>query len=184
MTPEEAKTLAKARLSKERFYHTACVAKAAEQLAGRHGVDVQKALVAAWLHDILKEADPRDLLQRIKGSDIMNASQIMRIPSVWHAYAGGLYVGRELGLEDDIANAVMMHTTGRAGMTALEKVILLADYTSADRTFKGVDEVRELANISLDKACAAAIRNGIIHVCKAGKPIDIHSVYAYNDLIK
>lgn len=183
MTPEEAKTLAMARLSAERFYHTACVASAAGALAERHGADVREALVAAWLHDILKEERPEDLLQRIKRSDIINASQIARMPSVWHAYAGGLYVGRELCLSGDIANAVMYHTTGRAGMSKLEKVILLADYTSADREFSGVEEVRELAQTSLDEACAVALRNGIIHLCKKRKLIDLNSVLAFNELI-
>ena len=44
------------------------------------------------------------------------------------------------------------HTSGRPGMTLLEKIIYLADYIEPGRHFPGVDEVREMAKGTLDKA--------------------------------
>ncbi|MCL1887928.1 MAG: HD domain-containing protein, partial [Kiritimatiellaeota bacterium] len=94
-------------------------------MAERYGVDVERAKIAGYLHDILKEHDKEDLLQRLKASDIIEFARIEQSPAIWHAYAGGLYVRDELGLDDDIANAVMYHTAGRKGMSALEKVIFI-----------------------------------------------------------
>ena len=71
MTVKEAKKLVKARLSEERFYHTKCVAKAAKKLAPEFGADVDKAVLAAWLHDILKEDPKPDLLKRVQASAII-----------------------------------------------------------------------------------------------------------------
>jgi len=183
MDIDKARELAKSALSRSRFYHTECVAKAARQLALTHGIDEQKAVVAAYLHDILKERDKGDLLQSLIASDIMNFENIEKIPATWHAYAGGLYVRDELGMDDDIVHAVMYHTAGRAGMSGLEKVIFVADYISEDREFFGVPEVRELAQTSLDKACVAALRNSIVHICKKFKHIDTNSVHAFNELV-
>lgn len=182
--PGEAKRLARQMLSDERYHHTACVADAATKLARRYGADVENAQTAAWLHDILKEHDRADLLQWIKRSDIMDTTQIERVPPLWHAYAGALFVKEELGLSEDIANAVASHTAGRAGMSLLEKVVFLADYVSEDRGYSGVNAVRLRAEDSLDGACLMALRNSIVHLCKMGKPIDVNSVLAFNDFIE
>ncbi len=183
MTPQQARELAKTSLSEARFYHTECVAKAAEELAERYHVDVDNALIAAYLHDILKEHDRADLLQRMQGSAIILSTQMIDSPAIWHAYAGGCYVKEELGLSDDIANAVMYHTAGRADMSLLEKIIFVADFISEDRAFSGVSEVRALAQASLDEACIVALHNSIIHICKQYKPIDPHTVEAFNALL-
>jgi nicotinate-nucleotide adenylyltransferase len=139
--------------------------------------------VAALLHDVLKETDSGELWKRIKGSAIIDVAGIEHSPATWHAYAGGVYLLDELGLEEDIALAVMYHTAGRAGMSLLEKVVFVADYISPDRDFRGVAEVREAAETSLDEACVLALRNGIAHICRMRKHIDINSVLAFNDLI-
>lgn len=181
---ESARQLAEQTLSPRRYHHTACVVKAADELARRYGADPLRAQLAAWMHDILKERDAADLLQRLQGSDIIDFTHIADLPSLWHAYAGGLYAKQELGLDDEIANAVMYHTAGRAGMSTLEKVVFLADYISEDRDFRGADEVRRIAETSLDDACLTALRNGIVHICKMGKSLDVNSVYAFNDFVQ
>lgn len=179
-----AQQLAKQMLSAERYHHTSGVVDAADMLARRFGADAGRARLAAWLHDILKEQDRADLLQWLQRSDIMNLTQIKQVPPLWHAYAGGLFAKKELGLDDDIANAITYHTAGRVGMSLLEKIIFLADYISADRDFPGVGPVREQAEISLDGACLMALRNSIVHLCKMGRIIDVNSILAFNDLIE
>jgi len=182
MTPEKAKDLAREALSDKRFYHTECVAAMAKELAERYGCDTEDALVAGFLHDLLKEREKADLLQMIKASAIIEAEEIERCPALYHAFAGGIYARDVLGVKPAIADAISYHTTGRAGMTKLEKITYLADYISADRCFPGVEEVREKAEKSLDLALFAAMRNQLIHLAGSGKYIDVNSVAAYNDL--
>ena len=74
-------------------------------------------------------------------------------PKLWHAISGCAYIKTELGITDgEILDAVRYHTTGRAGMTLLEKVIFVADFTSADRDYEGVDRIRRIADRNLDEA--------------------------------
>ena len=59
-----------------------------------------------------------------------------------------------MGIDDpEILSAIRCHTTGRAGMTLLDKVIFIADFTSAERDYDGVDKMRRAADKSLDEAC-------------------------------
>ncbi len=184
MTVIEAKELAKQKLSQERFYHTECVAKAAEQLSLKVGYDKDMAIVAAYLHDILKEIPKNDLLQILSVGDIIAKNDLEASSPVWHAFAGGEYVVESLSLSSDIGDAVRYHTTARSNMTTLEKIVYLADYISEDRDFGGVVEVREAAEHSIDKAILLSLRNQICHLAKLGKHINKHSVEAFNYFLK
>ncbi|MEG0832810.1 MAG: bis(5'-nucleosyl)-tetraphosphatase (symmetrical) YqeK [Oscillospiraceae bacterium] len=184
MTKEEAKNLARLKLSDERFYHTECVAQAACKLAQMYGGDSERAMTAAYLHDILKETPLDDLLKIIKSSDIISYKAVEDSTSLWHAYAGGIWVKTELLLDDEIADAVMYHTSGRANMTLLGKIVFLADYISEDRDFRGTDEVRAIAKSSINDACKTALRNQLIHLIKQGRTIDLNSVAAFNYFLK
>ncbi|MEG0912356.1 MAG: bis(5'-nucleosyl)-tetraphosphatase (symmetrical) YqeK [Oscillospiraceae bacterium] len=184
MTCEQARELAKSMLSEERFYHTECVAGAAVRLAKKYGCDTARAERAALLHDILKERDKAALLQMLKSSDIIDYVQIEECPALYHSYAGGIYVKDELKLDMETADAVRYHTAGRENMTLLDKVVFLADYISEDRDFKGADEVREIAEDSLDEAVLVALRNGLIHLFKQYRYANVESVKAYNYLVK
>ena len=183
MTVESARGLAKDMLSDERFHHTECVAASAVKLARSHAEDIQKAGVAGYLHDIAKEFDKSDLLQMIERSDIIDVDEIRHCAPVWHAYGGGIYAKETLGVDDDISGAVMCHTTGRAGMTKLEKIIFLADYISEDRDFGDMDDIRILAYEKLDLAVLMVIERQITHLVKHERYIDINMIRAYNDFL-
>ncbi len=183
MTREEAKELAKDTLSRERYRHTLCVEKAAKRIAEEYGIDPEKAKIAALLHDICKEMPDEDLLQTLKGSDIIEAEQAEMYLPVLHAFAGAVVVRRDLGLDEDTANAVCYHTTGRAGMSLLERTVFLADCISEDRDYKNLDELRSLAKKSPDEACLLALRNSIIHVTKQLKPLNPLSCAAFNRFV-
>ncbi|NLC78889.1 MAG: hypothetical protein GX683_04095, partial [Ruminococcaceae bacterium] len=101
-------------------------------------------------------------------------------PKVYHAFAGGIYARETLGLDEDVSNAIIFHTTGRFGMTLLEKIVFMADYISEDRDFSGAAEVREIAKTSLDEACLCASRNLVIHLIKGYKFVNRYSLDAYN----
>ena len=168
MTEKEAKKLAKDRLSDTRFYHTKCVVRAAKKLAPGFGADAEKAVIAAWLHDLLKEDPKPDLLKRVQASAIIFGNKVEESPQLWHAFAGGDYVENELHEDPEIASAVRWHTTGRKGMTPLEKTVFLADYLSDDRHFDGVEQIRKLAKKSPEKALQTALKQTIDHLEKKG----------------
>jgi len=190
MEVSEARTLARTALSDERFCHTECVAAAAIELAERFGEDIKKAEVAALLHDIVKELPKADLLQMIKASDIIGLDNLEDCSSVWHAHAGAVYARDILGIGADIASAIRYHTTAKADMSLLEKIIFLADYTSADRDYENVDEVRNIlksreASIeALNEALLVALGMQIERLMGEKRQIHLDSIRAYNFLTK
>ncbi len=78
----------------------------------------------------------------------------------------GAEMSREIfGIEDeDILNAIAYHTTGRAGMSTLEKTVFLADAIEPARDYPCVHEIRTAAETDLDKACILSMARTIQHV--------------------
>ena len=180
MTVEKARAIACSTLSDGRFYHTECVAKCARALAYRTGADPDQTEIAAFLHDIMKEQSDAVLLKTMQGSAIMQDNYLSEYRPLWHAFAGASYVRNELGVSQEIADAVFYHTSGHAAMTPMEKSVFLADYISEDRVFEGAAEVRKIAETDIDLAVAAALKNMIRHLAEQGKVIQPMSLEAYN----
>lgn len=123
---DEAKRLAKKNLSPKRYEHTCNVRKLAVKLAKAHGADEKKAALAALLHDIAKEL-PRDrLLQIFTENAIIAGNAAQRPAPVWHGAAAAILAQTQYGVDDgEILSAIRCHTTGRPGMTKLDKILSL-----------------------------------------------------------
>jgi nicotinate-nucleotide adenylyltransferase len=103
---------------------------------------------------------------------------------LYHAMSGATFAERVLGVSDrDVLNAVRYHTTARAGMSILEKVLYLADFTSADRDYDDVDEMRRRVDISVESAMSYALTYTIKDLLKKKMPIHPDTVAAFNELM-
>lgn len=183
MTTEQVRALAKQMLSARRFHHVENMAKQAVQLAEKYGVDPEKAEMAAWLHDIVKEQSDEELLQLLRQDAIIAKSTQQRPRPIWHGPAAAVYAKHELGITDEeILSAVASHTTGNTDMSQLDKVIFLADAISEERDYPGVDSIRQLAQQSLNKAVIATLEQSIQFVQAKGKPLDKETVQALQAL--
>lgn len=145
MEREQALIKVKNQLTEHRYQHTLGVMETAIKLAELYGADVKKAELAAIFHDYAKFR-PKDEMRQIILTEGFPADLIDYNGELWHAPVGAFLVEKEAGVSDpDVLNAIRWHTSGRPGMTILEKVIYLADYIEPGRHFPGVDEVRALA---------------------------------------
>ncbi len=172
------------RLDDFRFKHSIEVAKQAVILAERFGENKEKAYVAGLLHDICKNLKSEEQLQFLSSSAIMLTDTEKLSPKVWHSISGAVYLRNNLNIEDsDIINAVRYHTTGRAGMSKLEKIIYLADLTSLDRNYADVEVLRKIVENSLDEGLVYALKFTISSLCNKEQPIHPDTLNAYNDLI-
>ncbi|MDL2294485.1 bis(5'-nucleosyl)-tetraphosphatase (symmetrical) YqeK [Ruminococcaceae bacterium OttesenSCG-928-D13] len=179
MTIEQAKHLAKKQMTPRRYRHTKNVASAARALAQRWGVDPDRAELAGWLHDIVKEYTSGELLQLLGQDDIMAGLTRQRPVPIWHGPCAAIYARHTLGVEDaDILDAIACHTTGRRGMTTMDKVIFLADAISAERSFDGVEAIRALGETDLDAAVLAAMENNVAYLEAKGKTLDTETMDA------
>ena len=170
------------RLTPARFRHSLAVAEEAERLAKKYGADPARARTAGILHDILKDAGEDAQLQIFQDFAILLDNVEQQAPKLWHARAGAVFIEKVLGVTDpDILAAVRYHTTARAGMSPLEKVLFIADFTSADRDYKDVDVMRRLADEGLSQAMLYALSYTIRDLVKKQAAIHPDTLAAYNE---
>ena len=84
--------------------------------------------------------------------DIMLDEFSQQNPKTLHALTGSLVAQRLFGENRAVVDAICSHTTGKAAMNTLEKIIYVADYMEPNRDFPGVENLRSLAYTNLDKA--------------------------------
>ncbi|MBQ2604631.1 MAG: nicotinate-nucleotide adenylyltransferase [Acutalibacteraceae bacterium] len=174
----------KARMGEKRYIHSVNVATEAKRLATKYGADVEKARLAGILHDIAKETPADEQLKIIQRAYIKLNDVESQSPKLWHAIAGAAFVRYFMGIEDeDVFNAIRYHTSGRANMSLLEKCIFIADFTGAERDYDGVDEMRALANQSLEDAMTYGLSFSISDLAKRRLAIDPNSLACYNEMV-
>ncbi|WP_059102687.1 bis(5'-nucleosyl)-tetraphosphatase (symmetrical) YqeK [Shouchella shacheensis] len=183
MNNEKALEVVRPHLTETRYRHTIGVYETSSALAKAYGADVQKAETAAILHDICKYHDITKMKQTVV-RDLREPHWAEYGVELLHAPCGAYYVETELGIGDkDILMAIRSHTTGRAGMSLLEKVVFVADYIEPTRTFLGVDKARELAKEDLDQACLFALEQTKDYLRKKGFPVHPQTEEAYQYLV-
>ena len=184
MTFEQYEQEVKRHLTQGRFYHSQCVAAEAEKLARRYGADPEKARLCGILHDVMKDTPPQEQLKILEKSGIILTVAQRRNRKLWHSLAGAAYLRDALGIADqEILGAVECHTSGKGGMSLLDKVLFVADYISADRDYPGVEELRVTAYRSLEEAMVEGIRFTVDELMGQELPVAAESIEAYNDAI-
>lgn len=183
MNRDQALAIVKEQLTEHRFLHTIGVMETAIKLAEKYGADEKKAELAAIFHDYAKFR-PKEEMKEIIKSNGMPVELLDYNSELWHAPVGAFLAEKEAGITDsEVLDAIRYHTSGRTGMTLLEKIIYLADYIEPGRHFPGVEEVRELAGSSLDKALIKSVQNTIMFLVKKGQPVFPATFNTYNDLL-
>ena len=171
-------------LGDKRYNHSLEVAKAAKKLAKKYGADVEKAEVAGILHDITKDTPLNEQLKIMKRFGIILDDVEVQTPNLWHQISGAAYIRNVLGITDpEIVEPVRWHTSGKAGMTKLEKVVFVADFISADRDYKGVEKMRILAKESLEIAMVEGLSFTISELALENKLICKDTLDAYNEAL-
>ena len=172
--------LLRGKLNPRRLFHSECVSECAGVLAERYGASVEKARLAGLLHDVMKNAPANEqlaLMPDITPLELLNTK-------VWHQIAGEAFL-RQNGIvtDEEILGAVRWHTTGKAGMTLLEKIIYVADFISSDRDYKDVEVVRRLAYISLEHAILYTSRYTVNKMVSQDLLLHPATVECYNDML-
>ena len=171
-------------LSEYRRVHSLNVAEEAVRFAKKYGGDEEKARVAGLLHDVTKETDFETQLQIMENGGIILTELEKRSPKLWHAISGACYVRDVIGIDDeDIFNAIRYHTTGRAGMSQLEKLVFLADFTSAERDYPDIDVIRAHSENSLEEGMLYGIKFTLNRLVGRDALISPDALEAYNDLL-
>ncbi|MBO5936933.1 MAG: nicotinate (nicotinamide) nucleotide adenylyltransferase [Clostridia bacterium] len=181
----EIRKLLKSKLDDYRYIHSSGVADSARDLAKIYGGNEEKAYFAGLLHDIAKNMPKDEQLRLIEKGGITLTDAEKNNPALWHAIAGECYLRCEMGITDpEILGSVRYHTTGKAGMSLMEKIIYIADYISAERNYPDVNVMRDLSlNHSLEKASLYSLIYTFNKQTKLQGIIHPDSVEYYNELL-
>ena len=158
-------------LKPKRVAHVLGCRDTAVELAKHWGADVTDAARAGILHDITKAIDgPLQLtLCEAYGKILSDFSR--RYPKTLHALTGSLVAKRIFGENEAVVSAIEHHTTGKADMNLLEKIIYVADYMEPNRDFPGVEKLRELAFSDIDAALKLGLEMTLEHLKRQGAEV-------------
>ena len=162
-------------LDPKRVSHVLGCRDTAVELAKRWGADENDAARAGILHDITKALDgPLQLtLCNAYGKILSDFSR--KYPKTLHALTGSLVAERIFGENKAVVSAICSHTTGKADMNLLEKIIYVADYMEPCRNFPGVEKLRELAYADMDAALKLGLNMTLEHLARQGSEVSPES---------
>ncbi|MDE5566010.1 MAG: bis(5'-nucleosyl)-tetraphosphatase (symmetrical) YqeK [Anaeroplasmataceae bacterium] len=181
------KKLVKKKLAEDetRYIHTLGVAKMAKHLALKYNVDVTKAEMAAYMHDYSKN-DPKEF--QISLLNKQDQLECEKHPVLYHSYAAAELYLKHVGVDKDIYNAIRNHVFGRLGMSKLEEIILISDYTEENRTYPNCIYCRELVlSGKLEEAIYESTKRTIEYIKERGlepHPLQEEVLNYYKELCK
>lgn len=161
-------------LDAKRYEHTLGVAYTAAALAMRYDASVLGAQLAGLLHDCAKCMSNEKRLSVCEKHNISINDIERKNPFLLHAKVGSFLAMHEYKVKDpDVINAILNHTTGRPGMSLLEKIVFLADYIEPGRKqAPRLQEIRKLAFKNLDQALVWVLKDTLIYLKESGQEID------------
>lgn len=167
---------------KKRFEHTLGVASTAQMLATIHGANPTDAYVAGLLHDCAKCLSNEKRLKICKKNHIEVSELELRNPFMLHAKVGRFLAEAKYDIKDeDILKAIESHTTGRPGMSLLEKIVFIADYIEPNRkTIPNLMELRKLSFQDIDQALIGILQNTLTYLKDTREEIDEKTQQTYD----
>ena len=154
------------------------VVEEAVKLAQRRGADPELARRAGILHDCTKYYELPEQLDICEEYGVRLDALEQKAVKLLHSKTGACIARGVFGQPDAVYDAIFWHTTGKADMTTLEKVLYIADYMEPNRDFDGVERLRHLAYTDLDKAMLLGVEMTIQEMQQRQVPIHTNTLQA------
>lgn len=172
---DQLETVVVGLLNPNRVAHVLGCRDTAAELAKYWGADVTDAARAGLLHDITKAIDGPLQLTLCDAYGTILSDFGYKYPKTLHALTGSLVADRIFGENEAVVSAICSHTTGKANMNLLEKIIYVADYMEPNRDFPGVEKLRELAFRDMDAALRLGLEMTLEHLKRQGNEVSPES---------
>lgn len=168
-------------LDEKRYEHTLGVAYTAAALAMRYNGSVYQAQLAGLLHDCAKCLSLEKMVSICKKNQLSVTELEKTKASLLHSKVGSFLAEQEYEVsEPEVLNAIMYHTTGRPGMSLLEKIIFVADYIEPGRTSApNLQEIRRLAFVNLEQAMIQILQDTLSYLNESDGEIDPMTARTY-----
>ena len=162
-----------------RYEHTVRVARCADVLAQRHGLDAGKARLAAMLHDLARLYPGSRLLSECELRSMPVSAFERENPVVLHARLGACLAQEAFGVHDAaVLSAIEKHTTGDAAMSPLDCVLYLADGLEPGRDYPERKALWEASLRDLAEGMRGVLQTSVAYLTRKGIPIAPQTVGA------
>lgn len=180
---ERAEDSLEQRLSPASVSHSKGVSETAAELARNAGADADHAALAGILHDWSREESDEELLAFAREHDLPLCEVDLAVPHLLHARVAARRVAESFpDAEPEVLSAIESHTLGAVPMSALAKIVYVADVIEPGRSFEGVESLRHaVRNVGVDEAFAIAMCRTVDHLVRARKPIHPTTVEVWNE---
>lgn len=162
----------------KRVAHVMGVEEEAVKLAKFWGADPELARHAGILHDCTKYLELAPQLHLCAKYGIELDALEQKAVKLLHSKTGACMARYVFGEPDEVYEAIFWHTTGKADMTLLDKILYMADYIEPNRDFEGVERLRRLAYTDLDQAMLLGMESTIREMEERGVPVHINTIQA------
>ncbi len=174
----------KQKLREKRFKHSLAVADCSKDLAKIHGENIEKAYIAGLFHDFAKELSNDESLKYLNEMKEVDEF-LLKTPNLAHGKIAAYILQKEYNLKDaEILSAISKHTFGDIDMTALDKIVYIADAIEPNRNYENCQKIRDLAYKDLDLSCIEYLKNNFVFLSQNNKKIHTKSVEMYNKMIE
>ena len=165
-------------LPEKRLRHTANVINCALNKAKELNLDAEKVRISATLHDCAKYIDHTKVKGFVLPKDVP-------VPVV-HSFLGAFIAEKYLGVDDqEILDAIRFHTSGKANMTLLGKLIFVADMVEEGRDYEGVEYLRELyEQEDFEKCFVECLKEEFLHLLNKKQRIYVETINAFEYYVK
>ncbi|MFD1419511.1 bis(5'-nucleosyl)-tetraphosphatase (symmetrical) YqeK [Lactiplantibacillus songbeiensis] len=169
-----------AQLTDSRYQHCLRVEQTSRELAQANGVDPELAAIAGLLHDYAKQRADETFINLIKTRGL-DPALLNYGNGVWHGVVGAELIKTELHIyNENILNAVRLHTVGAPYMPKLAQIVFMADFIEPNRDFPGVDEARQVTAKSLAAGVRYQIQHTLNYLVEKGQPVYPQTLATYN----
>jgi predicted HD superfamily hydrolase involved in NAD metabolism len=153
-------------------------------MADRLNVEKEKVYIAALLHDYAKDLKPEELLELADKNSLLTCHAEKVQPDLLHGPVGAWLCRSEVGIADEaVLQAIRYHSTGHAAMNELDVVVYLADLIEPGRSYKGVEELREICDEDIYAGLLYAFDCTLLYVIEREMLIHPYTIEARNRLL-
>lgn len=183
----EIKNWLKENLREGRYLHSLGAQETAVSLAKRFGADVEKASLAALVHDCAKCIPNDELYKLIEENNIPVTEMELLSVKTLHSPVGAWLAEQKFGITDkQVLSAIRYHTIGRVGMDIIEKIVFLSDKVEAktrNKNFRSkvLDLLEKTGDI--DSAILACYEATIRRLLERKMIFNPQTVEVYNSLL-
>ena len=185
MTIDEMREKLKLALTEKRFNHSIGVMQTAVSLARHYGANVEKTAVAGLLHDCAKNYSRAEMFELCNKYGVELDYISKESTGLIHGFLGAVIADKYYGVKDsEIYDAIYYHTIGKPDMSLITKIIYIADGIEPNRSYEGVERIRETAFENIDRALILQIDSTLKSVISKGALIHPGTINTRNFYLK